>query len=65
MTREAQLPDGTILEFPDNTPDAVMDKVVKSHIGGSKPYANDLGGTVMGAADALQHHIVNAPLGLA
>jgi hypothetical protein len=30
-----------------------------------KPYANDLGGTVMGAADAFQHHIVNAPLAVA
>lgn len=67
MTREAHLPDGTVLEFPDNTPDAVMDKAVKSHLGGGapKPYANDVGGTVMGAADALQHHIVNAPLAVA
>lgn len=32
MTKRAQLPDGTILEFPDETPDAVMDRAVKSHI---------------------------------
>jgi len=37
MSRRAQLPDGQILEFPDNTPDAVMDRVVKSHISGQAP----------------------------
>lgn len=31
MTRKAQMADGTILEFPDNTPDAVMDRVAKQH----------------------------------
>jgi hypothetical protein len=30
--REAELPDGTILEFPDETPDEVMDRVVKENI---------------------------------
>ncbi len=34
MAREAELPDGTILEFPDDTPDEVMDRVVKSHLSG-------------------------------
>lgn len=33
MAKRAQLPDGTILEFPDETPDAVMDKAVRSHLG--------------------------------
>ena len=33
MSRRAELADGTILEFPDNTTDAVMDRVVREHIG--------------------------------
>jgi hypothetical protein len=33
MSRQAQLPDGTILEFPDETPDAVIDRTVKAHLG--------------------------------
>lgn len=38
MTKRAQLANGTVLEFPDNTPDAVMDRVVKQHTsGGGKP----------------------------
>jgi len=38
MSKRAQLPNGDILEFPDNTPDAVMDKAVKSHLqGAAKP----------------------------
>lgn len=32
MTRRAQLPDGTVLEFPDETTDQVMDQVVGSHV---------------------------------
>lgn len=32
MSKHAQLADGTILEFPDDTPDAVMDNAVRSHI---------------------------------
>ena len=34
MTKRAQLADGTILEFPADTPDDVMDKVVRQHISG-------------------------------
>lgn len=30
--REAELPDGTVLEFPDETPDSVMDMAVKKHL---------------------------------
>lgn len=37
MSKQAHLPDGTILEFPDETPDVVMDKAVKSHL--SQPAA--------------------------
>jgi hypothetical protein len=32
VTKRAQLPDGTILEFPDETPDAVMDRAVRAHL---------------------------------
>jgi hypothetical protein len=32
VTKRAQLADGRILEFPDNTPDAVIQKVVKQQI---------------------------------
>lgn len=31
--REAELPDGRILEFPDNTPDSVIDATVKRELG--------------------------------
>lgn len=33
MSKEAQLADGTILEFPDNTPDDVIDRAVRQHLG--------------------------------
>lgn len=39
MTKRAQLADGTILEFPADTPDDVVDRVVKQHISGAKPAA--------------------------
>lgn len=42
MSKQAHLPDGTILEFPDNTPDAVMDGVVKQHLS-QAPAANNSG----------------------
>jgi hypothetical protein len=32
VSKQAHLPDGTILDFPDDTPDAVMDSVVKQHL---------------------------------
>ena len=33
----AELPDGTVLEFEEGTPDDVIDRVVKSHISGNPP----------------------------
>lgn len=57
MTKQAQLPDGTILEFPDETPDAVMDKAVKSHLG-QPDFSNVKAGAgkprQMGVLDALK-----------
>lgn len=54
MTKRAELPDGTILEFPDETPDAVMDRAVKSHLfnASSKPAAPPRSGTAQGRAPA-------------
>lgn len=52
MTKRAELPDGTILEFPDETPDAVMDRAVKSHLfnASAKPAAPPRSGTAQGRA---------------
>ena len=36
MTIRAQMPDGTVLEFPDGTSDAVVDRVAKQHIASTK-----------------------------
>lgn len=33
---EAELPDGTILEFPDDTPDSVIDSIVRQQITGAQ-----------------------------
>lgn len=40
MTRQAHLADGTILEFPAETSDEVMDRAVKSHMFPAKPTGN-------------------------
>jgi len=37
MAIEAEAPDGTILEFPDDTPDDVIDRTMKAHIQKSAP----------------------------
>ena len=37
MTKRAQLADGTVLEFPDDTSDAVMDRTVRLHVTGMEP----------------------------
>lgn len=53
MSKQAQLADGTILEFPDETPDAIMDAAIKHHVATENlktaqaakyPTAEDLGG---------------------
>lgn len=45
MTKHAQLPDGTVLEFPDDTPDDVMDKAVRAHLGANtSDFANMVSG---------------------
>jgi len=36
MTIKAELPDGTILEFPEGTPDDVIDNAVKQQLGGAQ-----------------------------
>ena len=52
--REAELPDGTVLEFPDETSDDVMDSVVKQHISGSpQPAPFD-----QGSAKSLAHEVI-------
>ena len=48
MPRRARLPDGRILQFPDNTPDAVIDRVAKREIAAmqqAKPAAKAPTGT--------------------
>jgi hypothetical protein len=37
MAIKAELPDGTILEFPEGTPDDVIDNAVKQQLGGAQP----------------------------
>lgn len=44
MTIKAQLPDGTVLEFEDGTPDDVIDRVVQQHISGGSSGAPSDGG---------------------
>ncbi len=48
----AELPDGTELEFPDDTPDDVVDRVVKQHLRQSKPQAT-WGETLQGGVSQL------------
>lgn len=39
MSVEARLPDGTILRFPEGTPDGVVDRAVQKHLGGGQQQA--------------------------
>lgn len=52
MTIEAELPDGTILEFPDDTPDDVIQGVVRQQLGAAQqaPGAAQLEPDFLGAA---------------
>lgn len=54
MPIEAELPDGTILEFPDGTADGVIQAQVKQQLGATAQPSSDLyeGRTRMGGADA-------------
>ena len=62
MPKQAQLPDGTILEFPDDTPDNVMDKAVKNHINPPKSAASRFLSGV--GKDVLMEHALGNSIGL-
>lgn len=54
MAIKAQLPDGTVLEFPEGTPDDVIDATVKRQIGSSQPKDESfLRGLYLGAREPL------------
>jgi hypothetical protein len=65
MAKEAVLHDGTILEFPDNTSDDVIDRTVKSHINtwgnvgkrAVKNFLPDVGNLVIDSVNSLIHPI--------
>lgn len=61
MAIQAQMADGTILEFPDGTPDSVVDGAVQEHLSGNKPVEK---GFFEGLADAGGAAITNRGLGL-
>ena len=50
--KEAQLADGTVLEFPDSTTDSVIDAAVKKHIGGARSETKTSAGRVIGSTAA-------------
>lgn len=52
MPIKAQLPDGTVLEFEDGTPDDVIDRVVQQHIQGSAPEPDKASPTEQPPAEA-------------
>lgn len=54
MAIKAELPDGTILEFPDGTPDDVIDNAVKQQLGETQPRDESfLRGLYLGAREPL------------
>lgn len=54
MAIKAELPDGTILEFPDGTPDVVIDSAVKQQLGETQPRDESfLRGLYLGAREPL------------
>lgn len=46
--RQAQLSDGTVLEFPDETPDDVMDNTVRSHLSSPSGFSSEMGNATPG-----------------
>jgi hypothetical protein len=62
--KQAKLPDGTILEFPPETADAVIDKAVRTHMGVPEQKPLGVGGAIRGAADvalSAARGLVNKP----
>jgi hypothetical protein len=54
MAIKAELPDGTILEFPEGTPDDVIDNAVKQQLGGAQPQDDSfLRSVLLGAREPL------------
>ena len=53
MTIEAELADGTILEFPDDTPQGVIQAAVKRQVLGGKDSVVGAGGTPLEQLDRL------------
>lgn len=71
MSKHAQLPDGTVLEFPDETADDVMDRVVKQHLGVAAapvatppPAAGGYGSEILGGIKRGLTALKNAPAAL-
>jgi len=52
MAIEARLPDGTTLQFPDGTPDAVVDGAVKQHLSGKPADASQTPESKLGLTPA-------------
>jgi hypothetical protein len=65
MPIEAQLPDGTILEFPDDTPDAVVQAKVREYLGAAHTPAPSAPPTERSAVSRLFAPAVQAITGLA
>lgn len=58
---KAQLPDGTTLSFPDNTPDDVIDAAVLKHIQDNKPGPSESEQQILSKLDQLQASIEAEP----
>lgn len=50
MVKHAKLPSGEILEFPDETSSAIMDRAVREHLGLPEPTDHEAVGTELGVA---------------
>lgn len=62
---EAELPDGTILEFPDGTDQAVIQRVVKQRLGVTQAEPQQEVSTVMDVAKSLSSGAVRGAIALA